>query len=150
MKNIFINNRKGSEKTDANITMNTHGAFNTGGFGNAKIGGRDKGTYFIAFIPLLCAIAFAFTLSLKSNKEDEAIKNPIQTVATVNKIINYTHGRYIQYSYEYNCRPYTSEIALKKVKKQDFNIGDKVIITIDKDEPGHSSFVKLKETKKNN
>lgn len=145
MKNIFTNNRKGSEKPDANITMNTHGAFNTGGFGNTKIGGRDKVTYFIVFIPLLCAIAFAFTLSLKSNEDDTDIKDPIQVTATVSQIINYTHGKYIQYTYEYHCRPYTSEVALKNVKKKDFKAGDKVIITIDKNEPKRSSFVKLKD-----
>ena len=143
MKNPFLFLRKeGGEKADANISMNVHGAFSTGGYGNAKIGGRTKGTYFLVFIPLFVFFIFALMPSTKRSDTPspvERIPNPVQVVATIEDFDWHSDVQWALYTYTYNGKKYSSGGPLTEVKHVNLlERGDKIIITINKSFPERS------------
>lgn len=129
--------KKDGQKPDANISMNIHGAFSTGGYGNAKIGGRDKMTYFLIFFPL---IAF-FILAVWPESEPEEvfktakIKNPIYVNGRIDKIYKFSTGHKAQFTYKYKGKEYICINFLDRTKSKNINAGDSVKIAIDKNNP---------------
>lgn len=133
---IFIRKKDG-QKPDANISTNTHGAFSTGGYGNAKIGGRDKMTYFLVFIPL---IAFFFLAIMPKSEPEETFKtaeieNPVYVYGRIDNVYKLSTGHKAQYTYKYKGKEYTCINHLDRMKSKGITAGDSVKIAIDRNAP---------------
>jgi len=124
--------KKGEEKPDANISMNTHGGFSTGGYGNAKIGGRTVGTYFMAFTPIVIALVWvAYSICSQEPDYDRIMANPGYCKGVVIK-----NSCEIDYIYFVNgCKEYKLDASRRYLGDELVWVDDTILIVYCKDDP---------------